>query len=276
VSVPADAAVRGAPPTSARALALLFTPQAQRETLTALFAIDAQWRAVAAGHEHAIAHVQLDWWASELARLRDGEPRHPLTRALLGAAPLTAAVHARLAQRLLAARESLAALVPADLPEFEAQLERSHGSVVALTALLLDAPECTQAALELGLALGYLERAQSLPSEARRPRLPPDLPGGQSASGLSPSMLAAAQRALGATAGAFLARASASLARVASARSRPLLVLAALASDDLERWSARGEPPGAARGWLAPLRSLLVAWRAARRAVPHSERKAPP
>jgi len=276
VSVPADAAVRGAPPTSARALALLFTPQAQRETLTALFAMDAEWRAVAAGQEHAIAHVKLDWWAAELVHLRDGEPRHPITRALLGAAPLTAAVHARLAQRLLAARESLAALVPADLPELEAQLERSHGSVVALTALLLGAPECTAAALELGLALGYLERAQSLPSEARRPRLPPDLPEGHSESGLSPSMLTAAQRALGAAASTYLARASAGLTRAGGARIRPLLVLAALASDDLKRWSARGEAPRAPRGRLAPLRSLLIAWRAARRTLSHSERKASP
>ena len=70
-----------------REFVLRFAPAAQRATLDALFEIEREVAAAATdGLEHSVAHAKLGWWEEELARLAQGDPRHPATRRAAAAA----------------------------------------------------------------------------------------------------------------------------------------------------------------------------------------------
>jgi phytoene synthase len=66
---------------------LRFAPAGQRATLDALFEIEREVAAAASdGLDHSVAHAKLGWWEEELARLAQGDPRHPATRRAAAAA----------------------------------------------------------------------------------------------------------------------------------------------------------------------------------------------
>ena len=80
---------------SARALAWLYSPAAQRAPLATLCALEREIGAsLRRGLDHQVAHTRLAWWAEECARCAAGQPLHPLTRELTvllsaaGAAPV--------------------------------------------------------------------------------------------------------------------------------------------------------------------------------------------
>jgi 15-cis-phytoene synthase len=261
MSLPADYARRGAPPGSSRALALLFAP-AHRDPLAALYALDAEFNEAAALKSHEVAHRKLLWWADELARLGAGAPRHPLTIVLAAALGPEGAPY--LAARLLAARETLAELAVADEAEFKSRLERSQGSIGALAALVLG--DSADAGLALGVALGRLEIAESVASDARRGRLrlplaglPALVPAALAAGEFPPAVRQAQQR---------LARlAEEDLRAGGASEAAPLRVLRALARARIARWRKRGYPALPPSPTLAPLADLFIAWRAARRTL---------
>lgn len=71
-----------APPTpapgSARYFALLYTPAPLRKALAALLAVGDELAAgLQRGLDHGVAHLRLQWWEEELARLQQGAARHP-------------------------------------------------------------------------------------------------------------------------------------------------------------------------------------------------------
>jgi phytoene/squalene synthetase len=59
----------------------LFLPESQRRPVTALYALQAEIEQSILGVEALEpARIKLAWWGEELARMLQGEPRHPLTR----------------------------------------------------------------------------------------------------------------------------------------------------------------------------------------------------
>ncbi len=61
----------------------LFLPQNQRRAITALYAFCREVDdTVDEAADLGVAHARLDWWRGEIDRLFDGEPQHPVTRAL--------------------------------------------------------------------------------------------------------------------------------------------------------------------------------------------------
>lgn len=72
-----------APDGSSLYYALLFAPSDQKAGLTALAAFRAEVLEIP--HEVSdagVGAVKVNWWREELQRLRDGQPRHPITQAL--------------------------------------------------------------------------------------------------------------------------------------------------------------------------------------------------
>ncbi len=68
---------------SARELARLYCPLAQRAVFDALSGIETEIRAgLDRRLDHALAHARLAWWREECERLAQGSPLHPLTREL--------------------------------------------------------------------------------------------------------------------------------------------------------------------------------------------------
>src|SRR5258708_5688348 len=66
-----------------RALVWLYAPLTQRPLLGALCAIEAEIGAsLKPGVDHQVAHLRLEWWRTECARCAQGQPAHPLTRAV--------------------------------------------------------------------------------------------------------------------------------------------------------------------------------------------------
>ena len=65
--------------------ALLLTPVAERAPAAAVLAFDAQMRKLPAVSPD-VAPTKLHWWHEEIERLRQGQPRHPVTKALRHAA----------------------------------------------------------------------------------------------------------------------------------------------------------------------------------------------
>ena len=61
----------------------LFLPKPQREAITALYAFCREIDDIADEcHEELVARTKLAWWRKEIGNLYDGNPQHPVTKAL--------------------------------------------------------------------------------------------------------------------------------------------------------------------------------------------------
>lgn len=258
--------------------ALLYAPGRCRDRVAAALALEAELRDAAGGAvEHAVAHAKLGWWREETARLAAGEPRHPLTAALLaagGSAPPELA--ATLALAIGAAEVELAQAVLQD----EAELDRYLlGSGTAFAALALGAATRSEDAAArfaagCGRAIRLVEIVRDLRRDAWRGRVfapwswveeaglvLEDLRCGTPGDGTR--QLGAR---LGETARRHWQEARAESQGALPETWRPLCVLAELhlaLLADLERagFAMAREPAE-----IAPLRRTYLAWRAARRA----------
>ena len=263
---PDEFASRAAPPASPRGLALIFAPNESRPALTALYALDVELSDATRIAEHAVAHARLDWWQEELDRLSAGEPLHPLTRAL-GHAPRDAKL---LDARLAAAREELAARVPESDQDLERWLDARRGTIELSAALLLQLAHPRPAAVGLGRALGILDLLHEMRGEARAGRSRVTGVGGAGLAEIAadpwPPTVLALRAKLADRAAAALSESREALAAEGAA-ARPLLVQAVLADRELNELARRHHAP-VPRGTVQAFGSLVVAWRAARRAGP--------
>lgn len=182
-----------------RALARLYCPPAQAPVLDALLGIEGEIRAaLKPGLEHEVAHARLRFWREECARLAEGAPVHPLTRALGAHFPQSASTS-------LAGVGALADLASWDLAqatfgtrrELSGYCERwSAALIVPLAAAAL--PAVPAEIPRFGAALKELELLLALARDARAGRIRIPLEELEAA-GVAPAELA------GATAGAALA-----------------------------------------------------------------------
>jgi len=263
-------------PGATRALAWLYAPETQRPLLAALSAIEDEIGAsLEPGLDHRVAHVRLEWWRAECARAAQGQPSHPLTRALADAfAGRDPAPLAGLTGLVDTAVWDLAAATPETRRELCGYCERWAEAIVVPLARFA-APEVDRAASRaLGAALREGELLGRLARDARagRLRLPLDeLAAAQvDPSALAnppwPAALAVLVTSRHSALRGELAAAVARLPREAQPALRALLVWAALTSVALRRAERRlprahsgGDDHGVLDGWRA--------WRAARQAA---------
>lgn len=273
-----DLVNRAVPPGSLRYFSLLYAPPAQRETLTALLAVETEIRESAHSANHDVAHTRLRWWRMEVDRLTHGQAQHPAMRVLAasGSPPQRWSL---LHELLSAADMDLARLRYQTLEELNAYCARSGGAPFELAARqLLGATEIDIALgstlNRIGGALRQIEILRDVRQDGRAGRqyLPLDLlqRHGVAAADLQQSVFAATtQAALREFAGGILQRLDAALAavaRTAHAWLRPLLVNAALHRRLLQRMTSHVGQLATERIELGPLEKPWIAWRAAVRA----------
>ncbi|ABA57550.1 Squalene/phytoene synthase [Nitrosococcus oceani ATCC 19707] len=74
---------KATPPGSSLYYSLLFLPEAQRHTVTALYAYQKEIVGIVAEcSDVGVAQTKLQWWQEEITRLFAGCPRHPVTQTL--------------------------------------------------------------------------------------------------------------------------------------------------------------------------------------------------
>ena len=254
-----------------RALAWLYSPQAQRPVLEALLGIEREVNAsLASGLDHEVAHARLGWWRDELARAAGGTAVHPLTRGLQESLPAGGRqVLADLRGLADAATWDLAGATFETRRELEAYSARWSAALIAPLAFLASGTTASAQVLAFGSRLRELELLGNLVPDARAGRIrlnldelehaklrPEEIPRLPWSAALSAFVAGRQQQAR-----AALAASVAALPPDAQPGLRGLLVWAAL----LHR-RARGLPNATPAGdHHAPLDGWR-AWRAARRA----------
>jgi phytoene synthase len=261
---------------SARELARLYCPPAQRAVFDALTGIEADMRAgLDRRLDHTLAHARLAWWREECERLAQGAPQHPLTREL--AARFGAggrAVLGGVRGFSDVATWDLAAATFESRRELHAYCERWSAACIEPLAYFALGEHAQVHARGLGRSLCELELLNELAPAARagRVRLPlAELAQAQvTPESLQaahwPAPLAALVRAQHAAARAALAQKLTPLTPAEQIALRALLVWAAIASVQSQRVVAalpRATSPG---DHHAPLDGWR-AWRAARQAA---------
>ena len=267
---------KAAPEGSSGYYALLFAPAAARDGLAALAAYRAEVLEIP--HEVSdpgVGAVKLNWWQEEIERLGQGEPRHPITQALLPAVhthdlPLTG-----LGEVIEAARMDLEYGHYPTLRELTLYCHRAGGAVADLAWRLSGASGSDAAPfahdLSMGLELTRMIRHLRRDLRAGRVYIPEDelQMAGLDADTLLRGEQDEARQALLARqarrARRFLDNAIARLP--ASARGGQVhgLILAVLYRQLLDRLAADGYPVLERRHHLTPMRKLWLAWRTARR-----------
>jgi 15-cis-phytoene synthase len=264
---------RAAPPGSMRYFALLYTPAAKREAVTALFIVETELRESARSANHDVAHTRLAWWRAEIDRLVNGSPQHPAMRALNAPNSQRRERYAKLHELAAAADMDLARMTYANAQELRAYAARSGGALAELIAEELAAPDALEpaaraSAQRIGGGVRQAEMLRDLRQDAFEGRLYAPLDE-LDAQGLTAAQLQAresdarAKRLLS----PWAARVREELAHAHGADAdllRPLNVLAALHRRLLDRIAAHDYDVAARRIDLGPVEKPWVAWRAAR------------
>lgn len=162
---------RTAPPGSMRYFALLYSPEASREIVQALYAIETEIRESAKSASHDVAHTRLTWWRAETDRLINANPQHPATRVLLERTSGDRSVFNKLHEVLAAADMDLARMTFSNQQELRAYCSRSGGAIQELIAALLVRPEALDettraAANRLGVGIRMTEIVRDLRQDA--------------------------------------------------------------------------------------------------------------
>ena len=155
-----------------RVLASLYFPAEQRVRYAALCTLEGEIAAsLAAGLDHQVAHLRLEWWRAECERCARGAAAHPLTRSLAASlAPEARPALAALTGLVDTATWDLAAATFDTRRELTAYCERwSAAFVEPLARATL--PEASPATRALGCALKELELLNALATDARVGRL---------------------------------------------------------------------------------------------------------
>ncbi|HEY5760163.1 MAG TPA: squalene/phytoene synthase family protein [Steroidobacter sp.] len=267
---------RTAPPGSMRYFSLLYSPEDQRESVLALYAIEAEIRESAKSASHDVAHTRLTWWRAETDRLINGNPQHPATRILHERAPGDRSVFSKLHEVLAAADMDLARMTFGNHQELRAYCSRSGGAIQELVASQSIPPgaldeSARAAANKLGVGIRMAEIVRDLRQDAYDGNvyLPLDL---LDKHGLKTEDLRAGEvgaklkDALGSIRESAIAELELPSRGPQTEHLRPIYVLAALHRKLLDHIAARNYDVATQRIELGPLQKPWTAWRAARRA----------
>jgi phytoene synthase len=177
---------------SSRFLASLYSAPSERAVLDALFGIESEIVASLQGKlDHNVAHIRLQWWREECARVVKGTPAHPLTRTLVAEfSGVPSDALAGLSGFVDVAVWDLAAATFETRRELTAYCER-WASAMLVTAASHAAPsaEDTRDWLTIGSAMHEVEMLTQLAGEARAGRLRVPLDELERAGGVEPESL---------------------------------------------------------------------------------------
>jgi len=251
---------------------VLFVTAQARESLTALHALAEELREVTdeVGDE-GVARAKLGWWAQELQRAGDGEPRHPVTQVLAQPLRESGVDTGRLFGVLNAFAEHHSRDAYLTFAELETHAERVAELTGCMAAELCgcESPATLEASRHLGVALALTDLAQRprRGSARRATDLPADLLAQFRVSGsdltatrTSPA-LAEVIRAVAHRARLRLRRALDEMPREDHARQRSRRALAEITLAQLGAME-RGNYAVLERPLAAtPLRKLWIAWK---------------
>ena len=237
-----------------RYFALLYTPAAQRELMTAMLVVEAEIRAsIQATHE--VAHTRLQWWRAEIDRLVNRSAQHPATQVLQTALPH--ADFSLMHEFLVAADMDVARMTYSNSVELGHYLARSGGTLLRLVATEAEASS-------VGALIRRTETIRDLATDARDGRIYWPLDALDSAN------VTVEHLQSGKPSDAMLGLIANECARLSSAFAalsapRPLMVLARLHARLIERIVRANYDVFARRHELGPFDKAWTAWLAARR-----------
>ena len=257
-------------------LAVLFSPAASRDALTALLAIYFEIREIIIEcRDPGVAEVKLRWWEQEIDALYADQPRHPLTQAL---SPFKTALTGRrtpFMDLIDGARVDVTGGTFQSFEDLKRYCYRHSGALAELSAALAGAStsEALMSARLLGNSYRLAAITTSGPRLALRGRVyfaaedlrfhgvDQHIDGQQhSDSGLRALLADYAQRAR------QTFEEAAAGAPVHERRAlAPWLILNRLALKRLQKFQQRGFSPDTEPVELPPLAALFAAWRAAQR-----------
>ena len=260
-----------APDGSSLYYALLFSPSEQKTALTSLAAFRAEVLEIPREVSDAgVGAVKVNWWKEELQRLRQGQPRHPITQAMQASLP-TELIH----------NDSLDGVIEAcemdleyghypTLRELTLYCHRAGGGIADLAWRLTPDTGRDAAAfahdLAMGLELARMIRHLRRDLLAGRVYIPEDelLGAGLDAQSLMSTEAADARSALigrqAQRAKRFLDSAIAQLPLAARPTQRYGLILAVLYRDWLDMLERDQYPVLERQHHLTPLRKFYRAW----------------
>lgn len=164
---------KGAPAGSEPYYRRLFAPASRQAALTALYAFGNEVGSIPDDvSEPGAARMKLAWWQSELERLYQGEPRHPITRELLPAVEHFGLQRERFDELVALADEDIEHPGHAD----DAALLERAGRAAALQRLETEIcgyvqPETRVFAREMGAALELARIVRDLRADALQGRV---------------------------------------------------------------------------------------------------------
>ena len=277
MTMPPIATEKSVPQGSPWWYALLFTPEAHRDTAGALLELRADiLDAARRPSEPAVAHARLQWWRAELAGFGSGREQHPMTRRLSQAQP-EGVLHAEYLLELVDAAETELEETPCgNYAELALYCYRSSGVLHEMLAGILGLADpaneraVRRHAQQLGTGVRLVEVIAGLRDDlaAGRRLLPRDWLEETGAAeqvdtdgNMDVALVACLDRLAG-EARLALDQAESVLPAAERAQQRTGLVLAALCRKQLARLHAADFNPRAQPGNLV---NAWTAWRAARR-----------
>ncbi len=266
---------KAAPTGSSLHYALLFADRDTTPGLLAISALHAEISTIADDcSEPGVAAVKLNWWAEELERLRQGQPRHPVSQAMASAIADHGLDATVLDELVTGARMDLEYGTYPSFRELSVYCHRLGVTPAQIAVQICghEDPGSLAVAHDLGMGLQLVRMLRRLPRHLSGGRvyLPEDeltqagvdrdrLLAGHTDDALTPVLTEHAGRARN-----FLDNASSRVADSDRMRLRPLLITAVLYRRLLDTIEADGFPLLQRHHHLTPLRKLGGAWRTAR------------
>lgn len=249
-----------------------FLPRAKREAITAFYAFCREVDDVVDEcREPAVARAKLDWWRSELDRLYDGQPNHPVSRALAPAIAAFPIAREQLEEIIDGMAMDLDQTRYADFKALRLYCHRVAGVVGEVAAGIFGATEhaTMKYAAHMGLAFQLTNILRDVGEDARRGRIylpqdelarfgvtESDLLRAHEGAGFRDLMTFQYQRAV-----ATYDQAFALLPAADRKAQRPGLIMAAIYRTVLEEIRLAGYPVLRSRVSLPALRKLWLAVR---------------
>ncbi len=253
----------------------LFLPTEQRQAIMALYAFCREVDDVVDDcAEPAVAQVKLGWWREEIARLYDGAPQHPVTRALQTAIARYGLAQEHFQEIIDGMAMDLAQTRYASFKELSLYCYRV-ASVVGLMAAAIFGYEdrhTLKYAHDLGMAFQLTNILRDVGEDAERGRIylpademarfgvsADDVLARRMSDGMRELLHCQAQRAR-----AYYDKAFAQLPAVDRYKQRSGLIMAAIYLSTLDAIEQQDYPVLQRRVRLSPWRKLWIAWRTAR------------
>jgi phytoene synthase len=250
----------------------LFLPPQQRLAITALYAFCREVDdTVDEITDPEVARMRLQWWRTELQRLFDGQPEHPVTKALEPHLSRFGIDAPRLHEIIDGMQMDLDQTRYLDFPNLRLYCHRVAGVVGTLSAgIFSDGDQrCAQYAENLGMALQLTNIVRDVGEDARRGRIylpiedlqrfkvsAKELLDARQSDEFAALMTFQAERAR-----EFYRKAFALLPSDAVRAQRPGLIMAAIYASLLDEIQDDGFRVLSHRVKLTPLRKLWIAWR---------------